>query len=254
MGRNIWPGTGIALESSRRARSATPRSGPVGRAEGHDACTLSGAVGVDARGGHEETIRGFGLGDEDVAAWRTSGLTEDAFVDWLTDRVARRPSGLQARQVYGADDVHEFARRAILDALALGSGDHVLDVGCGGGLLLRDALAQGARATGLDHSEDMVALARERAPGSTVVLARPGTCRSRMRPLAPLRCRSCSSSSPTRSACCASAVVFCVQMGGWRSSRPGQNCGAHRLRQNRSQAEATSTLTPNSPNSPAMLV
>ena len=30
----------------------------------------SGAVGVDARGGHEETIRGFGLGDEDVAAWR----------------------------------------------------------------------------------------------------------------------------------------------------------------------------------------
>ncbi len=168
---NIWPGTGIALESSRRARSATPRSGPVGRAEGHDACTLSGAVGVDARGGHEETIRGFGLGDEDVAAWRTSGLTEDAFVDWLTDRVARRPSGLQARQVYGADDVHQFARRAILDALALGSGDHVLDVGCGGGLLLRDALAQGARATGLDHSEDMVALARERAPGSTVVLA-----------------------------------------------------------------------------------
>ena len=138
------------------------------------ACTLSGAVGVDARGGHEETIRGFGLGDEDVAAWRTSGLTEDAFVDWLTDRVARRPSGLQARQVYGADDVHEFARRAILDALALGSGDHVLDVGCGGGLLLRDALAQGARATGLDHSEEMVALARERAPGSTLVLAEAG--------------------------------------------------------------------------------
>ena len=44
--------------------------------------------------------------------------------------------------MYGADDVHEFARRAILDALALGPGDHVLDVGCGGGLLLRDALAQ----------------------------------------------------------------------------------------------------------------
>jgi len=37
--------------------------------------------------------------------------------------------------------------------------------------LLRDALAQGARATGLVHSEEMIALARERAPGSTVVLA-----------------------------------------------------------------------------------
>ena len=139
------------------------------------ASVRSGAMGLDAPGGHEETIRGFGLGDEDLAAWRASGSADDAFVDWLTDRVARRPSGLRARQVYGAEDVHEFARRAILDALALGPGDHVLDLGCGGGLLLRDALAQGARATGLDHSEEMVSLARERAPGSTVVLAEAET-------------------------------------------------------------------------------
>jgi SAM-dependent methyltransferase len=128
-------------------------------------------MAADAEGGPEETIRGFGLGDEDLAAWHASGTADDAFVDWLTDRVARRPSGLRARQVYGAEDVHEFARRAILDALAVGPADHVLDLGCGGGLLLRDALAQGARAIGLDHSEEMVSLARERAPGSTVVLA-----------------------------------------------------------------------------------
>ena len=44
-------------------------------------------------------------------------------------------------------------------------------MGCGGGLLLRDALASGARATGVDHSEEMVELARERAPGAEVVLA-----------------------------------------------------------------------------------
>ena len=91
----------------------------------------------DAGGGPEETIREFGLGDEDLTAWRASGLADQAFVDWLTDRVARRPSGSRARQVYGAEDVHDFARRAILDALALGPGDHVLDLGCGGGLLLR---------------------------------------------------------------------------------------------------------------------
>lgn len=120
---------------------------------------------------YPDRLRSFGLDDEDVVAWRDSGLGADAFDDWLTDRVARRPTGPRARGVYGADDVHSFARRAILDALRLTPGDHLLEVGCGGGLLLRDALAAGARATGLDHSEEMVNLARERAPGADVVLA-----------------------------------------------------------------------------------
>ena len=115
-------------------------------------------------------LRQLGLGDEDQAAWEASGLPAAALEDWLTDRVARRPGGDRAREVYGAEDVHDFARRAILDALALGPGDRLLELGCGGGLLLRDALASGAVATGLDHSEDMVALARLRAPGAEVVL------------------------------------------------------------------------------------
>src|SRR5207237_3343349 len=97
-----------------------------------------------------------------------SGLPAEAFEDWLTDRAARRPAGCGAREVYGADDIHDFARRAILDALALVEEDRVLDIGCGGGLLLRDALAAGARVTGLDHAEEMVSLARERAPGAEV--------------------------------------------------------------------------------------
>jgi SAM-dependent methyltransferase len=119
-----------------------------------------------------ETLREFGLGDEDLEAWRESGLPGEAFVDWLTDRIARRPGGSRAREVYGAEDIHDFARRAILDALALGPRDHLLELGCGGGLLLRDALATCAAATGLDHSEEMVDLARERAPGAEVVLGR----------------------------------------------------------------------------------
>jgi len=117
-----------------------------------------------------ETLRDFGLGDDDLDAWEQSGLPADAFEDWLTDRVARRPAGRRAREVYGADDVHDFARRAILAALALGPEDRLLDVGCGGGLLLRDALESGATVTGVDHSDEMVRLACERAPGAAVVL------------------------------------------------------------------------------------
>jgi ubiquinone/menaquinone biosynthesis C-methylase UbiE len=67
--------------------------------------------------------------------------------------------------------VHDFARRAILDALALGPGDRLLEIGCGGGLLLRDAVASGATVAGIDHSEEMVALARANAPGAEVLLA-----------------------------------------------------------------------------------
>jgi ubiquinone/menaquinone biosynthesis C-methylase UbiE len=107
----------------------------------------------------------FGLGDEDRAAWAASG--QDDFDSWLLDRVARRPAGARARAVYGAEDVHDFARRAILTALALGPDDALLEIGCGGGLLLRDATA--GRVAGLDHSAEMVALARANAPHASVV-------------------------------------------------------------------------------------
>jgi len=119
---------------------------------------------------YAQVLESFGLAAEDLAAWRASGLPDEAFAGWLTDRVARRPSGSRAREVYGAEEVHDFARRAILEALELGPADHLLEIGCGGGLLLRDALRTGARVTGLDHSQDMVELARERAPGAEVVL------------------------------------------------------------------------------------
>jgi SAM-dependent methyltransferase len=126
---------------------------------------------VGGPGPHERQLRDFGLAEEDLRAWWDSGLAADAFEGWLTDRVARRPTGERARAVYGDEQVHDFARSAILAALCLRAGDRLLEIGCGGGLLLRDALAQGASAVGVDHSEDMVSLARERAPGAQVLLA-----------------------------------------------------------------------------------
>ena len=78
----------------------------------------------------------------------------------MTDRVARRPHGRKAREVYGADDAHSFAWEPVLGALALAPGDRLLDVGCGGGVFLRRALETGCAAVGLDHSPEMVALAQ----------------------------------------------------------------------------------------------
>jgi ubiquinone/menaquinone biosynthesis C-methylase UbiE len=63
--------------------------------------------------------------------------------------------------VYGAPDVHSFAWEPVLDALALGPDDMLLDVGCGGGVFLARALETGCRGAGLDHSRAMVRLARK---------------------------------------------------------------------------------------------
>ena len=78
----------------------------------------------------------------------------------MTDRIARRPHGRQARETYGSPDVHSFAWEPVLEALALGPSDRLLDVGCGGGVFLRYAMANtGCDATGVDHSREMVRLA-----------------------------------------------------------------------------------------------
>jgi len=82
-------------------------------------------------------------------------------IDRMTDRVARRPHGREARETYGADDVHSFAWEPVLDALQLTPDDVLLDVGCGGGVFLRRALETGCRAVGIDHSREMEQLARQ---------------------------------------------------------------------------------------------
>ena len=78
----------------------------------------------------------------------------------MTDRIARRPHGRAARATYGADDAHSFAWEPVLQALGLDEDDRLLDVGCGGGVFLRRALETGCDAVGLDHSREMVELAR----------------------------------------------------------------------------------------------
>ena len=40
-------------------------------------------------------------------------------IDRMTDRIARRPHGRKAREMYGAPDVHDFMWPPVLDSLRL---------------------------------------------------------------------------------------------------------------------------------------
>jgi ubiquinone/menaquinone biosynthesis C-methylase UbiE len=91
-------------------------------------------------------------------------------IDRMTDKVARRPHGRGARETYGADDVHAFAWEPVLEALQLTPNDALLDVGCGGGVFLRQALESGCDAVGIDHSRDMVQLARRVTAGRAPIV------------------------------------------------------------------------------------
>ncbi|MBZ5587614.1 MAG: methyltransferase domain-containing protein [Acidobacteriia bacterium] len=81
--------------------------------------------------------------------------------DWLTDRRARRPAGSEARGVYRDPLYHYPNFHVILEELELTPDDVLLEVGCGGGALLKKALESGCRAAAVDHSPDMVRLARD---------------------------------------------------------------------------------------------
>ena len=83
-----------------------------------------------------------------------------ALGDWFTDRQARRPSGAGARAVYRHPLYHYPNFRVVLEELALSPDDYFLEVGCGGGALLKSALQSGCRAAAVDHSPDMIRVAR----------------------------------------------------------------------------------------------
>jgi ubiquinone/menaquinone biosynthesis C-methylase UbiE len=88
----------------------------------------------------------------------------------MTDRMARRPHGRRARRIYGADDAHSFLWEPVLDALVLEPDDRLLDVACGGGVFLRRALESGCVGAGLDHSRDMVRVARATVGGAATIV------------------------------------------------------------------------------------
>jgi len=97
----------------------------------------------------------------EVAANLLSASAPTRLGDWLIDRHARRPSGAASRETY-RNPVHHWPNFfAILDVLKLKPGDNLVEIGCGGGAFLHEALKSGCRASAIDHSADMVQLAIE---------------------------------------------------------------------------------------------
>ncbi|MDE3231320.1 MAG: methyltransferase domain-containing protein, partial [Chloroflexota bacterium] len=97
----------------------------------------------------------------ETAAPFLSNAAPAALGDWLIDRSGRRPSGAQARGFYRDPLYHKPNFRVILAELDLTPSDYLLEVGCGGGALLKELLKSGCRAAAIDHSRDMVQLASE---------------------------------------------------------------------------------------------
>jgi len=117
-------------------------------------------------------LRGFGgsFWDEaDLAGWFADEVASSfleaaspsALGDWLTDRAARRPSGAAQREGYRDPSHHRPSFGAVLGALQLGPDDVLLEIGCGGGAFLEQALRSGCSAKAIDHSSELLRVARE---------------------------------------------------------------------------------------------
>ena len=115
-------------------------------------------IGLDGSIGESEAVGWFAT---EFASPFVRATTPAQFDDWITDRRARKPSGPQARAVYREPLYHYPNFKVILAELALKPADYLLDVGCGGGALLKEAIQSGCRAAGIDHSADMVRVASE---------------------------------------------------------------------------------------------
>jgi len=83
-------------------------------------------------------------------------------LDKFVDKTGRKPSGWLGRRMYSNPRGHYKSFRLTLDKLQLKSDDILLEIGCGGGVLLNMALETVKHAKAIDHSSDMVQIAIEK--------------------------------------------------------------------------------------------
>ena len=97
---------------------------------------------------------------EDGLAGRLEAHTPE--FERFVDITARRPSGDAGAAHYRDPQEHEESFAIALEALRLRREDRYLELCFGGGQVLERALATVQSAAGIDHSPDMLALARSR--------------------------------------------------------------------------------------------
>ena len=85
----------------------------------------------------------------EAEGWSAQAGSYDRLTGRVTDRVAER----------------------LLDLAEVSPGDRVLDVATGAGAVAAAAVARGADVTGVDISQEMVEVARERVPGASFAVA-----------------------------------------------------------------------------------
>jgi SAM-dependent methyltransferase len=121
-------------------------------------------LSVDYRGGSDPVgdagdDRSLGWFVSEVLGPLISATSPQRLEDWRADRDVRRPSGAASRARYADPIYHQPNFAAILHGLALGRDDRLLEVGCGGGSFLKQALRSGCEAAAIDHSADLLGVA-----------------------------------------------------------------------------------------------
>jgi SAM-dependent methyltransferase len=149
----------IVWEQDPTAAGPPPRLAVQCRAEGSGTTILvehTGGTGL-RRGPRDEQQLGW-LATEVVAPLLLA-TAPARLIEWADDRWGRRPSGPTSSAFYKEPIYHLPGFHAILESLALRKDDVLLEVGCGGGSLLKRALATGCTAAAVDHSADMLKVA-----------------------------------------------------------------------------------------------
>lgn len=116
--------------------------------------------GTDLRGSPREEQE-LGWMAAEVVAPLLLAIEPARLIEWSDDRWGRRPSGPTGKTFYKEPIYHLPGFHEILRGLALQKDDVLLEVGCGGGALLKRALRSGCRAAAVDHSSDMLKVASQ---------------------------------------------------------------------------------------------